>query len=162
MNVIKMTKEEAMKLSPLVASFRVALKAFKGIKAQPNIEAGLEEIKEYLDAGFPIYAAEDEGKYIGYLVCRIEEPCVWVESIFVEETYRRSGTASLLLKQAEELAGFYGGDTLYFYVHPNNHRMIAFLRSHGYSVLNLIEVRRPHQGETLSQKIRVGDHDYDY
>lgn len=29
------------------------------------------------------------------------------------------------------------------YVHPNNHRMIEFLRKRGYTVLNLTEIRKP-------------------
>ena len=40
--------------------------------------------------------------------------------------------------------------------------MIAFLRRHGYTVLNLIEIRKPWLGETLTQTIRVGDHEFDY
>ncbi len=42
--------------------------------------------------------------------------------------------------------------------HPNNHRMISFLWKYGYTVLNLIEVRKPYPGEKLTQEIQVGDH----
>ena len=47
-------------------------------------------------------------------------------------------------------------------VRPINHRMIGFLRKHGYTVLNLIEVRKPYQGEKLTQTITVGEHEFDY
>ena len=40
--------------------------------------------------------------------------------------------------------------------------MIEFLRKRGYTVLNLIEIRKPYQGETLTQKITVGEHEFDY
>ena len=60
------------------------------------------------------------------------------------------------LEKAEELA------TVFNFVHPNNHRMIGFLRSKGYTVLNLLEIRKPFQGETLTTTIRVGDHTFDY
>lgn len=43
------------------------------------------------------------------------------------------------------------------YVHPNNDRMIGFLRKHGYTVLNLIEIRRPYQGENIHNTIHVGE-----
>lgn len=66
------------------------------------------------------------------------------------------------LEKAEELAAGMGGDTVFNFVHPNNHRMIGFLRSKGYTVLNLLEIRKPFQGETLITTIRVGDHTFDY
>jgi len=40
--------------------------------------------------------------------------------------------------------------------------MIEFLRKNGYSVLNLIELRKPYSGEVLSRKIQVGEHEFDY
>lgn len=158
----KITKENVAHIALLIGKFRVALKSYKGITTHPNVEAGLEEAQEYLEAGFPIYAAVANENYIGYMVCRIEEPCVWVESIFVEESYRRCDVASLLLECAEKIAHSYGENTVYFNVHPNNHRMISFLRKHGYTVLNLIEIRKPYPKENLRQEISVGEHTFDY
>lgn len=80
----------------------------------------------------------------------------------MKEEYRRHGVASALHSQAEKIAATYGGDTVYNYVHPNNHRMIEFLRKRGYTVLNLIEIRKPYQGENLTQTIMVGEHEFDY
>ena len=163
MQIVKINSENAALVAPLAAAFRVTLKAFRGIQASPDNAAGLEEITEYLDAGFPIFAALDEnGTYAGYIVCRVDAPTVWVESIFVLEDYRRMGVASLLLKEAEAIAGTYGENTVFNYVHPNNERMIAFLRKHGYTVLNLIEIRKPYAGEKISQRIRVGETEFDY
>ena len=149
-------------LAQMVALFRVELRAYKGIVSKPNIETGREEMEEYLAAKFPVFAAIIDGKYAGYMVCRIDNEVVWVESIFVREEYRRCGVASALHSKAEEIAAFYGEETVYNYVHPNNHRMIAFLRKRGYTVLNLIEIRKPYQGEMLTQVITVGEHEFDY
>lgn len=66
------------------------------------------------------------------------------------------------LEKAESLAKSYGEDTVFNYVHPNNIGMIAFLNKHGYTVLNLIEIRKPFSGEKLSTRIRVGDNLFDY
>lgn len=162
MEILEVTKAMAPELGPLVAEFRVVLKGLKGIKASPDVPAGIEEMEEYLDAGFPVFALRTEEGFTGYMVCRVDAPCVWVESIFVSPDYRRQGAASALLKRAEALAESYGEDTLYFYVHPNNHRMIGFLQAHGYTALNLIELRKPYKGEKLTEKIRVGDHEFDY
>ena len=78
-------------LAEMVALFRVELRSYKGIASKPNVEDGREEMKEYLLAGFPVFAATVHGEYAGYVVCRIESEVVWVESIFVREEYRRQG-----------------------------------------------------------------------
>lgn len=149
-------------LAQMVAQFRVELRSYKGNVSKPNVEAGREEMEEYLAAKFPVFAAIVDGEYAGYVVCRIDNQVVWVESIFVREEYRRRGVASTLHSKAEEIAASYGNDTVYNYVHPNNHRMIAFLRKRDYTVLNLIEIRKPYQGEKLTKVIHVGEHEFDY
>lgn len=161
MEIIKITQVSDA-LAEMVALFRVELRSYKGITSKPNIEAGREEMEEYLAAGFPVFAAIADGAYAGYVVCRVDSEVVWVESIFVKEEYRRHSVASALHNKAEEIAASYGEDTVYNYVHPNNHRMIAFLRKRGYTVLNLIEIRKPYKGEKLTQTITVGEHEFDY
>ena len=121
------------------------------------------ELEEYLAAGYPVYAAVTTGgQYTGYIVCRVEEPCVWAESIYVCPEKRRCGIASALFEKAEELARSYGEETVYNYVHPNNDKMIGFLASKGYNVLNLIEIRKPYNGEKLHTKMQVGGNSFDY
>ena len=162
LNVIELTEECVERAAPLAAAFRVALRSYKGIASEPDAEAGREERREYLAKGFPMFAAEEAGEYAGYIVCRIEEPCVWVESIFVAEKYRRRGVASLLFGKAEALAAARNEETVFNYVHPNNDGMVAFLRKHGYTVLNLIEIRKPWRGEALTRRIRVANNEFDY
>ena len=149
-------------LAEMAALFRVELRSYKGIVSKPNIEAGREEMEEYLSARFPVFAALVDDEYAGYAVCRVDSGVVWVESLFVKEEYRRHGIGAALHSRAEEIAASHGDDTVYNYVHPNNHRMIEFLRKRGYTVLNLIEIRKPHQGEKLTQIIAVGEHEFDY
>lgn len=161
MEIIKIT-QATDNLAQMVALFRVELRSYKGIVSKPNVDAGREEMEEYLAAGFPVFAAIVDGEYAGYVVCRVDSEVVWVESIFVKDEYRRQGIASALHSKAEKIAAFYGDDTVYNYVHPNNHRMIAFLRKRGYTVLNLIEIRKPYQGEQPTQTICVGEHEFDY
>ena len=149
-------------LAEMVAFFRVELRSYKGIESKPNVDAAREEMEEYLATGFPVFAAIVDGENAGYVVCRVDSEVVWVESIFVKEEYRRHGVATALHCKAEEIAATYGDDTVYNYVHPNNHRMIEFLRKRGYTVLNLIEIRKPYKDEKLTQTIAVGEHDFDY
>ena len=149
-------------LAEMVALFRVELRSYKGIASTPNLEAGKEEMEEDLLAKFPVFVALLDEDYAGYMVCRIQDDVVWVESIFVKEKYRCLGVATALHDEAEKLAEAYGNETVYNYVHPNNHRMIEFLRKRGYTVLNLIEIRKPYQDEKLTQTITVGEHKFDY
>ena len=149
-------------VSPLIAKFRVTLKGYKGIQAAENIAAAREEFTECIEAGFPIYASFNEEKCIGFLVCRVASCVVWVESLFVLESSRRKGVATALYVEAENLAQSLGEETLYNYVHPNNDRMIAFLAKRGYTVLNLMEIRKPYEGEQLSECIPVRNNVFDY
>ena len=162
MKLIRIKTEDAGRVAPLVADFRVTLNGYRGIASQPRVEAAREEIGEFLDAGFPVFAAEDDGELAGYMVCRIDAPCLWVEHLFVREAYRRRGVATLLFEKAEALAASMGEGTVYNFVHPNNAGMIEFLRSKGYTVLNMIEIRKPYPGEQLQTAIPVGDQVFDY
>ena len=162
MNITRLDSRAVDRLAPLAAEFRATLLSYKGIRARADLNAGKEELLEFLEAGFPVFAAEEAGEYVGYLVCRIEEPCLWVEQLFVAPKNRRKGIASMLFGRAEALAREMGEETVFNYVHPNNEGIIQFLRSKGYTVLNMIEIRKPYKGETLTTTIRVGDKVFDY
>ncbi len=150
-------------LLPLIADFRVALAALRGRSVDPDLPAAREELASYRGAGDPIYVAQTEaGALVGYLVCRVVDDVVWAESLYVDPAYRRQGIAGALYGEAEALATALGGNTVYNWVHPNNEAIIAFLRHRGYTVLNLIELRRPRPGETPMQEIAVGDQTFDY
>lgn len=162
MKLIALNRENAAQAAPLVAAFRVELRSYKGIVSKPDFRAGQTELLEYLDAGFPAFAAVENGVFAGYVVCRVDGGTVWVESLYVRDEYRRRRIASTLFEKAEEIAVSYGGDTLFNYVHPNNQGVILFLRRHGYTVLNLFELRKPWRDEKLSAKIRVGENEFNY
>ena len=162
MKLIRIDETTAEKVIPLIADFRVTLRAYKGVRAEPDLAWAREEIFEFLDKQYPVFAAEEAGELVGYIVCRIEEPCLWVEHIFVSDRHRRQGAASLLFSKAEEIAESMGDDTVYNFVHPNNEGMISFLRSKGYTVLNMLEIRKPYGGEKLTTTVRVNENDFDY
>ena len=149
---------------PLMAEFRVTLAGFRGKQRTPNLEGAKREWEDYQRRNDHFFVAEEKEsrKTVGYLVCRTEEDVVWAESIYVLPEYRSKGIGSALYKEAERLAEERGGDTVYNWIHPNNDGIITFLQRRGYSVLNLIEVRRHRSGEETAGKIRVGNHDFDY
>ena len=163
MQIIRLDESHRDAVAPLIAAFRVTLRAYKGIQSEPDINEAKEEFLDFLKTGYPVFAASEGGMLIGYIVCRIEDPgLLWVEHIYVRGENRRQGVASLLFEKAEELGASMGEDTVYNYVHPNNDGMISFLRSKGYTVLNLIEIRKPYRNEKLTATIRVDGNTFDY
>jgi ribosomal protein S18 acetylase RimI-like enzyme len=140
----------------------MSLAQLRGKAHSMDLGAASAELSGYLEKGFPIYAAESEtGTLVGYLVCRVDGDVVWVESLYVTPEYRRQGVGSSLYAEAERLAQEMGGDSLYNWVDPNNDMIIRFLRRRGYTILNLIELRRPRPGENPSPKIAVGLQEFD-
>lgn len=162
MTIAAIEELDVERIAPLVAAFRVSLKKHIGINSMPDLAAGQKELLEYLKAGYPCFAALEQDEFIGYLVCRVEKPTVWVESLFVKLEFRRQGIATELLHAAEAIAASNGEETVFNFVHPNNHAMIEFLIRNGYSVLNLIEIRKPYPHEVFTQKINVGEHEFDF
>lgn len=160
--ILQIDEKRVEETAPLVADFRVELNSYKGIKVQPDIQEGKEDLLYFLKSQYPVFIAKEDEKVVGYLVCRIEDEVLWVEHLFVSHDYRRRGIASLLFQKAEEIAQSMGQETVFNYVHPNNDRMIEFLRSKGYTVLNLIEIRKPYKEEKIGTTIKVDKHTFDY
>jgi len=156
-------KNDHEQLELLVAQFRVELGMLHGYAQEPDLKAAAREIAEYEASGFIITVAEEsECRLVGYLVCRVNDGIVWAESLYVAPEFRRRGIASILYAEAEKLANKIGCDTVYNWVHPNNDRIIEFLRKRGYGVLNLIELCGVRPGTSPTKKIRVGEHEFDY
>ena len=162
LEIIQLNESHRDAVTPLIAGFRSTLLSYKGIQSEPDTEDAKEEFLGYLESGYPVFAAVEDGKLVGHLVCRTEGPVLWVEQIYVCEDSRRKGVGSALFEKAEETAAGMGEETVYNYVHPNNAGMISFLRSKGYTVLNLIEIRKPYTGEKLSTKVHVDNEEFDY
>jgi ribosomal protein S18 acetylase RimI-like enzyme len=154
--------DDSEQVIPLIAEFRLSLAQLKSLDREINLEAAKEELDEYREKQYPIFIAEIKSQIVGYLVCRIDEDVVWGESLFVSSDYRRQGIASALYSEAENLVANLGSDTVYNWIHPNNHAIIAFLKKRGYTVLNLIEIRKPRIEEILKERIQVGKYEFDY
>ncbi len=154
--------EDEGTLAEMISAFRVELARFRGWEQGPDLEAAREELSDFRRKDCPVFVAETEGKPVGYLVCRVEGDVVWAEQLYVLPEFRRRGIGSALYAEAEKLREGLGGETVYNWVHPNNDTIISFLAKRGYTVLNLIEIRRPWPGEVPARKIRVGTHVFDY
>ena len=149
-------------LAPLAAAFRATLCSLSDFSSQGDVNMAKEELLEYFQAGYPIYASEESDTFVGYVVCRTQDGLVWVEQLYVDPAFRRRGIASRLFEQAEALALENGEETVFNYVHPNNDAVIRFLRARGYTVLNLLEIRKPYRAEKPRRTIDVNGYRFDY
>ena len=162
MHIRRAHEEDMEELSELIADFRLTLLSFRGMSAKRDVESARKEFMECMEKGYPIYVAIEDSRIVGYLVCRIDDDVVWAESLYVLPEHRRKGIGSALYEKAEEIAEKLGQDTVYNWVHPNNHAIIQFLKKKGYNVLNLIELRRRWKGEEPKMKIKVGENEFEY
>lgn len=162
MEVIKYQGSYFLEVANLLSLFRVHLKTFKGINDKPDIESAKEELSSFSkDENYPIYICIDNNEVLGYMILKLDG-VIWVEQIYVKESARRKGVASLLYEKAEDINRSINEDTLFNYVHPNNDAMIAFLKSKGYDVLNLIEIRKPFKEEKNKEVIKIRNNKFKY
>ena len=162
MRIREYNSSDFEELKDLVAEFRVFLSSLKSIEKNPDYVSAAKELNTYIDKKYPIFIAEINKKIVGYIVCRIEDEVVWVESLFVSPDYRNNNIGSSLFEKAEEVSKELNCETLYHWVHPNNHRMINFLDKQEYDVLNLIEIRKKRKDEKIKSKVKVNDHEFKY
>lgn len=159
---ITIDNDNVYSLAYLCVEFRKALNSLNPSNQLIDVDEAVEELKYYLSKNYPVFAISDNGRYIGYAVCKVDDGVVWLESIYVKKEYRRKGIGRMLYEKAESIAEEYGNDTLYQYVHPNNDEMISFLKSKDYDVLNLIEIRKAYKDEENKDTYTIGNHTYKY
>ena len=162
LKVVAVNEKNVYSLLSMTADFRKVLASMHGVKIEEDLQGAEEELMYYLKQKYPVFAVSQNGRYVGYAVCKVLDSCVWLESIYVRKDSRRQGVATMLLKKCEEVAAEYGNETLYINIHPNNHLMILFLQKNGYDVLNLIEVRKLLKDEVTDSEYRIGEHNYRY
>ena len=159
---VTIDKDNAYSLAYLAVDFRKTLAKLKNEEIEYDVDDAVEELRYYVSKGYPVFALSDNGRYVGYAVCRIDDDVVWLEQIYVRKDSRRKGVGRMLFERAEGIAKEYGNKTLYQYIHPNNDIMAEFLKANGYDVLNLIEIRKALPEEENDSTYVIGDHEYKY
>jgi ribosomal protein S18 acetylase RimI-like enzyme len=89
-----------------------------------------------------VFVYKIKNKMVGYSVLKMEDQVCWLDWLYVDPDYQGKNIASKLFDHVEEISLKLGNDQLYIWVHPDNHRMLKFLKKKGYDVLNLIEVKK--------------------
>jgi GNAT superfamily N-acetyltransferase len=101
-----------------------------------------QEAESYFTNNRKVFIYKIDDKLAGYSVLKIEDKVCWLDWIFVKPEYRGTDTASKLFDFSEKIAEEIGSEQLYVWVHPDNQRMLKFLKKKGYDVLNLMEVKK--------------------
>ncbi len=166
--IVKITSvhdENFSDIIQMIHDFRHELAALKNKLLRFNLEKAKDEAIDYLQNPYELYAIKTLGDYTGFCascVLRVFDKTVWLEQLFTKPDFRRNKFARKLLKIANNKARSLGKNTAFVNVHPNNVKMINFLKSESYSVLNLLEIRKAYTNETLTTKIKVEDIEFDY
>lgn len=149
--------EDRDALAGLIAEFQATMTRFLGRASELDLAAADQEIAGYDNLEYQVFVAiNDDGDLTGYITCHFEKGALWTESLYVRPEYRRQGVGSALFKAVELFALEQGEETVYHRVHPNNDRMINFLRKQGYDVLNMIEIRKSQRNEHDLPQIKLG------
>jgi ribosomal protein S18 acetylase RimI-like enzyme len=147
----------------LIAKFRVSLRSLKGCEIEEDLKSAEEELDFYRRKKYSILLALGTNEdVLGYIIIKIEEEIVWAESLYVSESSRQKGIGGDLYYKAEEIAQKFQQDTIYNWIHPNNTKIIHFLKKRGYNVLNLVEIRKKRKNEIIQSTINIGDNSFDY
>jgi ribosomal protein S18 acetylase RimI-like enzyme len=164
LSIRQATARDREVLQELVLRFREEIRRYRPSPTRSfSLADAQAELEDYIAAKYPIFVAEDaEGKILGYLVCRVQDDIVWAEQLYVLPGARRKGIGSSLYEQAERLAAELGSEAPYNWVDSTNSPIIHFLRKRGYTVLNLLELRKPRSGERLERRIKVREEEFYY
>jgi GNAT superfamily N-acetyltransferase len=142
-------------ITPLLVNFRKELALLKKREIKYSLADAEVELSDYFSSDYEFYVALKSELIIGYAILKIFDETVWLDQLYVQKEERRKSVASQLLNLANKRASDYGKETAFINVHPNNHKMIKFLANNGYNVLNLLEVRKQYNNESIKTKTQV-------
>jgi ribosomal protein S18 acetylase RimI-like enzyme len=164
LSIRQATARDREVLQQLVLRFREEVHRYRPSSTRSfSLADAQAEVEEYVGEQYPLFVAEDpEGAILGYLVCRVQDDVVWAEQLYVAPGARRKGIGSALYEQAERLAVELGSEAPYNWVDSTNYSIIHFLKKRGYTVLNLLELRKPRSGERVKRRIKVGEEEFYY
>ena len=96
----------------------------KGMEEKAPIEAVPDELN---DRNLYVYAAREEGRFVGWIsltylpkVSRVKKGYVYVDELWVAESYRGKGIAKALMARADELKTKLDATGIRLYVNENN------------------------------------------
>lgn len=142
MDKIIQIRKVSLEFLQLVFEMKIIMSRLNGSEKIVMMSEAVREAESYFTENRRVFVYKIKNKMIGYSVLKIEDQVVWLDWLYIDPDYHGKGIAAKLFDHAEEFAMKLGNDQLYIWVHPDNHRMLKFLKKKGYDVLNLIEVKK--------------------
>ena len=126
----------------LVLEMRSVMDGLNQSTNNASVSEATQEADSYFSDNRLVFGIFQDETIVGYSVLKVEDRVCWLDWIYVKPEHRGTKAASELFDYSEKVAKKIGSDQLYIWVHPDNHRMLKFLKKKGYDVLNLIEVKK--------------------
>lgn len=153
MEFIKPIHSTNQELVALVLEMRSAMDGLNQSTRNVSLSEATQQANSYFSNNRLVFGMYQNETIVGYSVLKIEDSVCWLDWIFVRPDYRGTEIASKLFDHAEEFSLDLGNNQLYVWVHPDNHRMIKFLKKKGYDVLNLLEIKK--EKSNYQEKIQI-------
>jgi GNAT superfamily N-acetyltransferase len=142
MEKIIQIRKVSLEFLQLVFEMKIIMSRLNGSEKIVMMSEAVREAEGYFTENRRVFVYKINNKMVGYSVLKTEDQVVWLDWLYIDPDYHGKGIASKLFDHAEEFAMKLGNDQLYIWVHPDNHRILKFLKKKGYDVLNLIEVKK--------------------
>jgi len=153
MDEIRIIEKNSDQLIYLVKDFRNVLNNLNNSSRSCSFEEAEEEAEDYFSPNKKVVGLYRKKELIGFSVLKTEDGLWWLDWIFIKPEYRGYTNASVLFDYCEKFAAESGNNQLYIWVHPDNDRMLKFLKKKGYDILNLIEVKK--RKNSVKNKIKI-------
>lgn len=160
MEKIVQIRKVSLEFLQLVFEMKIILSRLNNSDKIVMMSEAVREAESYFTENRKIFVYKINNKMVGYSVVKIEDQVVWLDWLYVDPDFQGSEVSSKLFDHAEEFSAKLGNDQLYIWVHPDNHRMIKFLKKKGYDVLNLIEIKK--EKNNPKEKISIFGNEFRY
>ena len=160
MEKIIQIRKVSLEFLQLVFEMKIIMSRLNGSEKIVMMSEAVREAEGYFTENREIFVYKINNKMVGYSVLKTEDQVIWLDWLYIDPDYHGKGIASKLFDHAEEFTMKLGNDQLYIWVHPDNHRMLKFLKKKGYDVINLIEVKK--NKNNFQSKIQILGNEFRY
>jgi GNAT superfamily N-acetyltransferase len=160
MDKIIQIRKVSLEFLQLVFEMKIIMNRLNGSEKIVMMSEAVREAESYFTENRSVFVYKIKNKIVGYSVLKMEDQVVWLDWLYIDPDYHGKGIASKLFDHAEEFTRKLGNNQLYIWVHPDNHRMLKFLKKKGYDVLNLLEIKK--EKSDSKEKIQILGNDFHY
>ena len=140
MEKIIQIRKVSLEFLQLVFEMKIIMSRLNGSEKIVMMSEAVREAEGYFTENREIFVYKINNKMVGYSVLKTEDQVIWLDWLYIDPDYHGKGIASKLFDHAEEFAMKLGNDQLYIWVHPDNHRMLKFLKKNKNNYQSKIQI----------------------